>query len=196
MIEKSKNTDRSTEVVPRPGGRSARIQAAVIQAVEELKQNQDPSELTVPAIADRAGVTPSTIYRRWGTLNELLAEVAARNMRPDAPPQDTGDWRNDLAVWLHEFVEEMSSEPGRVMLREVLGGERPDNAGQCSSFTRQQLDTILARVNNDEERPPATDDLLDQVIAPVMYRILFTNAPPERDYTQKLIDKALGVNST
>lgn len=34
--------------------------------------------LTVPAIAERAGVTPSTIYRRWGNLRELLSDVAVQ----------------------------------------------------------------------------------------------------------------------
>lgn len=194
MSEKKENTKDAT-VIPRPGGRSARIQTAVFRAVEELKQIQETAELTVPAIASRAGVTPSTIYRRWGTLNELLSEVAVRNMRPDAPPADTGDWRNDLAVWLHQFVEEMSSEPGRAMLREVLGGERSNNAGQCSAYTRQQLETILVRADEDAGPVPEIDELLERVIAPIMYRILFTNAPPDRDDAQRLLDRALEFHS-
>lgn len=194
MADIEKHTE-TPAVVPRPGGRSARIQAAVFSAVESLKAGQDSSDLTVPAIAAKAGVTPSTIYRRWGSLNELLSEVAVQNMQPDAPPEETGDWRSDLALWLHQFVEEMSSDPGRAMLRDVLGGERAENAGQCSGFTRQQLETILARADQMAEETPAPDDLLDGVIAPVMYRILFTNSPPNHDYTQQLLDKALQASS-
>ena len=52
----------------RIGGRSARIQTAVHAAVRELTAEADRGELTVPMIAARAGVTPSTIYRRWGDL--------------------------------------------------------------------------------------------------------------------------------
>ncbi|MGV0908451.1 TetR/AcrR family transcriptional regulator [Martelella sp. FOR1707] len=163
--------------------------------MEALKNEQDSSDLTVPAIAAKAGVTPSTIYRRWGSLTELLSEVAVQNMRPDAPPEETGDWRNDLALWLRQFVEEMSSEPGRAMLRDVLGGERTDNAGQCSGYTRQQLETILARASDGVERPPVPDDLLDRVIAPIMYRILFTDRPPDHDYAQGLLDRALEAGS-
>lgn len=191
VVEKMKNSDRALDVVPRPGGRSARVQAAVFKAVEELKQEGDASGLTVPAIAVRAGVTPSTIYRRWGSLQELLSEVAARNLRPDAPPEETGDWRNDLAIWLQQFVEEMSSEPGREMLREVLGGERSENAGQCSAYTRQQLEMILDRAAEGEDRPIDVDKLLDRVIAPIMYRILFTATAPDREYAQSLLDRAL-----
>lgn len=111
--------------------------------------------------------------------------------RPDAPPEDTGAWRNVLALWLRQFVEEMSSEPGRPMLRDVLGSECAGNAGQCSGYTRQQLEAILARAGEGAERPPASDDLLDRVIAPVMYRILFTDRPLDHDYAQWLLDRAL-----
>jgi AcrR family transcriptional regulator len=191
VIEETKQKPPSNEIVPRPGGRSARIQAAVFKAVEELKQEHDGADVTVPAIAARAGVTPSTIYRRWGSLNELLAQVATRSLRPDSLPEETGDWRKDLEIWLHQFVEEMSSNPGRAMLREVLGGERADNAGQCSAYTRQQLDTILGRASDGAPSPPATDRLLDMVIAPILYRILFTSSPPDQEYAQTLLERAL-----
>ncbi|MGO1887717.1 MAG: TetR/AcrR family transcriptional regulator, partial [Halomonas sp.] len=108
---------------PRPGGRSARIQAAVHQAVRDLQQEQGRAGLTVPAIATRAEVTPSTIYRRWGDLTQLLADVAVEQLQPEQPPADTGSLRSDLLAWLVEYFEEMSSAPGRAMLRDVLGTE-------------------------------------------------------------------------
>ena len=59
---------------PRPGGRAARVQAAVHQATHALIEEVGRAELTVPLIAARAGLTPSTIYRRGGDLADLLAE--------------------------------------------------------------------------------------------------------------------------
>ncbi len=67
----------------RPGGRSARVQASVHAAVRDLLVEMSRAEITVPLIAARAGVTPSTIYRRWGDLQELLADVAWSALRPD-----------------------------------------------------------------------------------------------------------------
>ena len=55
----------------RPGGRSARVQESIHSAVRALLQEQERSTVTVPQIAARAGVTPSTIYRRWGDLSQL-----------------------------------------------------------------------------------------------------------------------------
>src|SRR5699024_4957140 len=106
--------------VVRPGGRSARIQHAVHQAVRELEQSLPRAELTLPRIAEHAGVTPSTLYRRWGNLTELLADVHLERMRADAPPADTGTLAGDLLAWSSQYYEEMTSQPGQVMLRDVV----------------------------------------------------------------------------
>lgn len=191
MDQKQSDTVRSPQAAPRPGGRAARIQAAIFKAVEDLKQG-DPADLTVPAIAARAGVTPSTIYRRWGTLAELLAEVAVKRLRPDAEPDDSGDWRADLTGWLEQYAEEMASEPGRALLRDVLSADRTENAGLCSAYNCQQLDFIRARAIARGDTPPDTSVLMDRVIAPVIYRILFTRTPPEADYVAGLVEDVLG----
>ena len=68
----------------RIGGRSARIQSAVHDAVRELGALTTRNQITVPQIAAEAGVTPSTIYRRWGDLQTLLADVAVARLRPIA----------------------------------------------------------------------------------------------------------------
>ncbi|KAF1045722.1 TetR-like C-terminal domain-containing protein [Xylophilus sp.] len=57
-----------------PGGRSARVQESVHAAVRALLAEHDRAALTVPMVAARAGVTPSTICRRWGDLGDLLSD--------------------------------------------------------------------------------------------------------------------------
>src|SRR3954463_13060041 len=108
--------------IPRPGGRSARVQAAVHQATIELMALHGRAALTVPLIAARARVTPSTIYRRWGELADLLADLALGRLRADPAPLDTGTVRGDLQAWAEQFMEEMSSPIGMTMMRDVLAG--------------------------------------------------------------------------
>ena len=190
MEQKQRVAEKSPQAAPRPGGRAARIQAAVFKAVDELKQAGE--ELTVPAIATRAGVTPSTIYRRWGTLAELLSDVAVRHLRPDGEPPDSGDWRADLTGWLEQYAEEMASAPGRAMIRDVLGADRTDNACVCSGYTSQQLDLIRQRALARGDTPPDTAVLMDRVIAPVIYRILFGREAPDGEYVAGLVAEVLG----
>ncbi|MHC1479860.1 TetR/AcrR family transcriptional regulator [Frateuria aurantia] len=163
---------------PRPGGRSARVQAAVHEAVQRLQARLGREALTIPAIATEAGVTPSTIYRRWGDLGQLLADVAVEQLRPDAPPDDTGDFRSDLRAWLGQYMEEMNSQPGRAMLRDVLGSGGTEGQAQCMHFCTLQIDALRQRALQRGQTVTATEQIIDQVVAPLIYRILFANTGP------------------
>ncbi|MFC7730034.1 TetR/AcrR family transcriptional regulator [Actinomadura keratinilytica] len=139
----------------RPGGRSARIQQSVHAAVRELLEEVGRDALTVPMVAARAGVTPSTIYRRWGNLQELLSDVAVERLRPESEPPDLGGLRADLDAWAEQFLDEMASPSGRAYIRDALLGD-PDgaNAGQCSAYAAKQIDTVLARAVQRGSRCP------------------------------------------
>ncbi|KHN57367.1 TetR family transcriptional regulator [Dickeya fangzhongdai] len=186
-------TDKSA---PRPGGRSARVQTAVHQAVRELQQEQGRTGLTVPAIAARAGVTPSTIYRRWGDLAQLLADVAVEQLQPEQPPADTGSFHSDLLAWLVQYVDEMSSAPGRAMLRDVLGTEGHAGAGKCDGFLRQQIEAIRERALAKGEQPVATDLIIRIVVAPLIYRILFANETPTAQAVEALFEQVVNARET
>ncbi|PTW57589.1 TetR family transcriptional regulator [Breoghania corrubedonensis] len=158
----------------RPGGRSARVQASVHAAVEKLQHAMPRDAVTIPAIAEEAGVTPSTIYRRWGDLRELFADVAIQRLRPDSPPADTGGARSDLEAWTDQYAEEMASGPGRKMIQDVLISQGEDGkASACCDITRAQLELLAERARGRGEAFPCVDDVLDQVVAPIIYRILY-----------------------
>ena len=123
---------------------------------------------------------------------ELLADVALERMRPDSPPADTGDVRSDLEAWLEQYVDEMASGPGRAMLRDVLAGSADGKGlGQCSAYTCAQMAVIAERAVQRGQTPPDVEAILDQVIAPVIYRILFTAEPPGPAYCRSLIERVL-----
>ncbi|AMS16714.1 TetR family transcriptional regulator [Pseudomonas chlororaphis] len=172
----------------RPGGRSARVQESIHSAVRELLEEQERSTLTVPQIATRAGVTPSTIYRRWGDLSALLADVALERMRPDSEPAATGSLRGDLRAWAEQYLDEMSSEPGRNMMRDVQCSSTP---GYCVSILSRQLQIILDRHRHSETALPSIDRLLNMLVAPTVFRILFAAQPLEVQELHELIDIAL-----
>lgn len=173
------------------GGRSARIQAEVHKAVKALWAEEGRADLTVPMIAAKAGVTPSTIYRRWGDLSELLADVAVERLRPIADPDDTGATATDLAAFVEQFAEEMSSPVGRALMRDVFANPNdPNYACQCSRFTRQHLTTIADRASARGEIRFDIDDTMDLVIAPIMYRILFGEEAVTPAYCAVLLRRA------
>ncbi|MGE8146592.1 TetR/AcrR family transcriptional regulator [Pseudomonas frederiksbergensis] len=170
----------------RPGGRSARVQESIHSAVRALLEEQERSTVTVPQIAARAGVTPSTIYRRWGDLSVLLADVALARMRPDSEPANTGSLRGDLRAWGEQYLDEMSSELGRNLLRDVQCSPTP---GFCAAIIGGQLQTILDRY--PDQPLPSVDRLINLISAPTVFRVLFSAAPLEVEELHRLIEIAL-----
>lgn len=184
--------------ISRPGGRSARVQAAVHQATIELLALHGRAALTVPLIAARAGVTPSTIYRRWGELADLLADVAVERMRPDGDPADTGSVAGDLLAWVEQYRDEMSSDVGLGMMLDVLsakGGSLAEGRVavpcQCAAFTAAQVETIVARGLERGEAVPEADVVMDTVVAPIVYRALFGAVPMSAAQARALVDACM-----
>lgn len=172
----------------RQGGRSARIQKEVHSATRALLEQMDRADLTVPLIAERAGVTPSTIYRRWGDLGQLLADVAVERLRPVAEPDDTGTTATDLEAYVLQYAEEMSSKVGRAMLRDVLTDAENDTAAEkCCRYTYDNLEVIAARSAARGEVPIDVPAIIDQVIAPICYHILFGDRDIGPDYCRSLL---------
>lgn len=142
------------------------------------------SALTVPLVAARAGVTPSTIYRRWGDLAGVLADVAVEHMQPDNEPPDTGSLSGDLQAWSEQYLEEMSSDVGRALIRDVLGssgqGDVTSAACRCFDFTQSQIETMLARARQrGEAAVPEAGVLMDHLVAPIIHRLLFAPQAPD-----------------
>ena len=173
----------------RTGGRSARVQESIHSAVRQLLKEHERANVTVPMVATLAGVTPSTIYRRWGDLNVLLADVALERMRPDTEPLATGSLRGDIQAWAEQYLDEMNSEPGRNMMRDV---QSSPTKGTCVQILGAQLRTILERHRGHVDQLPDIDRLLNVIVAPAVFRILFAEAPLTLEQLNEQIDLALG----
>lgn len=182
----------NAKTTPRPGGRSARVQAAVHQAAHELIAQVGRDALTVPLIAARAGVTPSTIYRRWGDLADLLADLALGRMRADAGPLDTGSVAGDLLAWAEQYMEEMSSPVGLQMMRDVVAGSsRGDANCQCAVLVAGQIALIVERAVARGEAAPTVDAVMDGVVAPIIYRALFGPVAATHQQVRELVGLCL-----
>lgn len=174
---------------PRPNGRAARIQQAVHDAVRSLQASPERQGITVPRIAALAGVAPSTIYRRWGDLSRLLADVAVARLRPQGPP-DTGTVRGDLTAWAEEYIEEAASPTGRTFMYDMVsGGADRTSAVRGGAYAQERVEAMLERGRRRGEPVPPRQDVLDHVLAPIVYRILFDPGEVPVSLASRLVDR-------
>jgi AcrR family transcriptional regulator len=165
----------------------------VHRAVQELDAEMDRASLTVPMIAERAGVTPSTIYRRWGSLPELLSDVALGSLRAETAPADTGAVLGDLQAWAEQYLDEMTSPVGLTMMHDVLASNRADISCQCTVIVAGQIRQIVERGIARREAVPDVDAFMDAVVAPIVYRALFGPAPLTRVHVSELVARCVGA---
>src|SRR4051794_21175583 len=95
--------------VRRPGGRSARVQEAVHTALGRLMGETTRDKITLRQVAERAGVNPTSVYRRWGDIDTLMEEVAVAALTRDGDViPDHGDLTADLNDWASIIADDIT----------------------------------------------------------------------------------------
>lgn len=176
----------------RPGGRSARVRDAVHAAAIELLVAGE-TDVAIPRIAERAGVNPTSVYRRWGTRENLLLDAAITRLRERAPMPDTGTLRGDLLTWAAGVEQAMTEPDGHVLLRALVvtmpAEDRPtEHLRAREADLRAMLDRAAAR----GERVPRVNEVFDHVLAPLYVRVIF-GVPVEKDSARTLVDRLLAT---
>ena len=80
----------------RTGGRSARVREAILTAAFGELIDNGYAALSMEAVASRAGVNKTTIYRRWPTLDDLLVDALMEWSHDAFPDHNTGSIETDL----------------------------------------------------------------------------------------------------
>ncbi len=180
----------------RPGGRSARVHAAVHQAVTRLITERGYGHFTVGDVAARAKVADSSIYRRWGTLEALLTDVAITWLTTTSPIPDTGSLERDLRTYAANVAHDVTGPDGLAVLRLIVALSSAGEAGMRArdAFLAErgrQLQGMLDRARGRGEHPPEGFDILDHILAPIYIRVLFGAGPLTPGYVNALVDRLL-----
>jgi len=181
----------------RPGGRSARVRQSVIDATLVLLGEGGLEKPTVADIAERAGVHETSIRRRWPTRENLICDALLNNSEQYLPIPDTGSLREDLAVFASELVAYLDTPLGRALIHAMAttAGD-PALAEARTIFWQTRYELASAMIERAVARGelPATVDsrlALEALIAPLNFRALLTDEPPDEDLPRRLADLVL-----
>jgi AcrR family transcriptional regulator len=171
----------------RPGGRSARVRAAVHRAVQELLAEDRSDPVTIPAVAARAGVHPTTLYRRWHSLAALLADVASSRFSGDIVVPDTGTLRGDLERWVTDVATDLGDPDVLAIMRAAVGAGGQEGSCACVADRHAQLAAMLERERMRGGGVPDLERAADALLGPLYYRAIFTDQPVRPDWARELV---------
>lgn len=182
--------DVATQKSParRPGGRSETVSLAIRRAVEELVAERGGERVTIPMVADRAGVNPTSIYRRWGDAAAMINDIATYRLDPNRPLPDTGELRGDLTEWAQEFLRHYLVPVNAALLRGGAAGAG-ESMTDCLRHRRIEVAAMLERYPSAAR--PSVEDVVDHVISPIIYRAIFVPWTLDDTTAARLVDHLL-----
>lgn len=177
--------DDKTPAAGRP--RDPRIDAAILRATADLLVEIGYSNLTMAAVAERAGTTKTALYRRWSSKAELVHE-AAFPAAPTAIETPPGDIAADIRAMLAATRDVFTSPVVRAALPGLIADMAADdalNARVMSRFT-VVFDAVRLRlaeaVQRGEVHSDVNPDRLVEVIGGVtLLRMLLLPGEPVGD---------------
>lgn len=176
----------------RPGGRSARVAAAVHEAVGALIIESGPGNFTVADIARRASVNPTSIYRRWGSLEGVILDAETARLSETSPLPDTGTLRGDLLAYARAAAAQIASPGGLVFLQAVIGASdlSPEQRFAPLQQRAEQFQTMLDRARDRGEPALHHTAIVDCILAPLYLRQLLGATVEDRDL-ELFVDRTL-----
>ena len=177
--------------------RIERSRRVILEAALDELGDVGYGALTIEAVAARAGVGKSTIYRHWsGKL--ALVEDAFRTLKAQAVIPETGPIRERIIAFLEQLatlVEESTYSACMPALIEAAEHDPQVRAFHCefSAEKRAVLVDVLGEAAASGELPRDTDPelLADALLGPIVMRRLMLYEPFDPKQVPALVDQVL-----
>jgi AcrR family transcriptional regulator len=191
-------TGVETTDAPRRGRpRSERSRKAILRAASDLLLERGLSEISMDAVADRAGASKATIYRWWPSKELLVLDALLSEWSTGAPDAiDTGSLAGDLHALILPWARQLVAKPyGRVIAALIASAQcDPQFAQEYRDHfvrpRREQGRNALVRAIERGEIPPDTDldAALDLLYGPFYHRLLHGHAPLTERFARTIVD--------
>jgi AcrR family transcriptional regulator len=163
--------------------------AAILDAAVEEISEKGYDALSIEAVAERAGVNKTTVYRRWSTKSELVTAALSQEEEALFADPETGSVAEDLLVLARRLRALLRTKRGRALyliaLQDRLAQGDLRGPGDAKRHGLAIVDRGVAR----GELPSGTDPELvtGTLFGVVILRSLFEKQPPTDDFLRQLV---------
>jgi AcrR family transcriptional regulator len=160
------------------------VRTAVLDAAVELLTEAPYADLSIEDVATRAGVHKTTVYRRWPTKADLVADATRARSEGAVPIPDTGSLHGDLQAFARAIARNLGSDVGGKMIRTMVAASvtSHDVQARTPQFWAERLALaaeIIERATTRGELPKNADAnlIIETLIGPLYVRLLLTGEP-------------------
>lgn len=176
-----------------PRRRGAPVVDRVLEVTLEDLARLGYHRLSVPEVAERAGLNKTSVYRRWPTKGALVGAALDRALGHDAPLPDTGDLRSDMLAFALAAAAWVSSPVGHGVMKTLLAdGDDPDVRALVGDLLRSRASGPVALFRRAEARgelPPGADVpmALTVIAGAISHRMFVEHAAVTPDFVERLV---------
>src|SRR4029077_18480894 len=171
---------------------------AIVHATIEILLKEGYEGLTMAGVAQRAGVSTATLYRRYESKIDLVVGCITTLKDEVHEPVDTGSLAGDIRALVLEGCAAFTSRTAGLMKALIGEVQRNPELGDAvrERVLSQRHDHGLRLTERAVERgeipPPADPDLaLQMIMGPFVFRSLFTGEPVDGAFADHLCALAL-----
>lgn len=174
----------------RPPGRprSAKADEAILRAALELLAQDGYRALTMERVRERSGVGKATLYRRYGSKEELV-RAAIVHLNSDIPlPPDTGSVAGDFAATAQVILAGAARTGALDLMPRLLSdvaGDEDMHALFFEHLVAPRRRVVRGIVERGQARGEVRADIdpevaVDLIVGPMIYRVILAGGDVER----------------
>ncbi|SDT32372.1 TetR/AcrR family transcriptional regulator [Microlunatus soli] len=178
--------------------RGAELEQAILAAAVQELQRSGYHELTMEAVAARAGASKNSVYRRWPTKRRLALAAVRDGLTGTADLADTGALRSDLLAILRSIATQLDGPTGvalRVVVAESVASA--DRSGWLRDHGASTSTAMMAEIadradqRGEIDRSTITERALE--VGPAMLRnhFLFGGLPISEALLTSIVDEVI-----
>ncbi|MEV4723299.1 TetR/AcrR family transcriptional regulator [Micromonospora humida] len=152
--------------------------------------------LSIEAVARRAGVSKTAIYRRWNSKLDLVIETVVAAAGNKLPALDTGSLRGDLTLLFQVIAHALSHPLASQIIPDLLAeaARNPTIDATLQQLLRAKQQEIGGRLIGlavqRGELPADTDAdaAVDLIVGPLYWRLAIARTPLTPSYLDLLVE--------
>jgi len=172
--------------------RDPSVDRAILDAARSVVAEKGFNGSSMDEIARRAGVGKDTLYRRWKCKEDLVMHLLTRMSEENVPAPQLEDPRYGLFVFLQNIRKvNRDTDAGAIIAGIVSASARNKRLAHVfQEFWRERRRVAAAPIREIVPSNTTDDDIeliLDHILGPIYYRLLFTGDPVDDEYLWELI---------